>query len=156
MRKFHGLALARLVSTRRRSVADRNATRIRTVTTDRAIQPLQLALNGGPDVLDQMESISDLSCLRCALAGSVGIKPVAIAGDRLDTWMIGKPQSDRCPSRLQPQRRQPRQAKPARRARRRDRRPSRPQPQRQQPRQAKPPHRPRRQDRWLLRPLGDG
>jgi len=58
---------------------------------DRRLEPAELPRDGLPQVLQQVEAVSDLACLWCTLTGRVGIKAIAIAVDNLDFRMLPEP-----------------------------------------------------------------
>jgi hypothetical protein len=57
------------------------STGIGAVTSDRTLQPAQLALDGIPQVLDQVEAVGDLLGLRGTLTRCIGVKSVTTPGD---------------------------------------------------------------------------
>jgi len=59
--------------------------------SDRAFQTAQLPFDSDPQILNDMEAISDLAGLRRSAFGAVGMEPVPIAGDEFDPRMISQP-----------------------------------------------------------------
>jgi len=74
-----------------RLIHARKSTRVRTVASDWALEAAQLAFDGDPQVLDQVESVGDLSRLRGALAGCVRVEPIPIPGNQRDIRTIPQP-----------------------------------------------------------------
>jgi len=64
--------------------------------SDRSLETAQLPFDSDPQVLNDMEAISDLAGLRCSAFGAIGIETVPIAGDELYLRMISQPCLSAC------------------------------------------------------------
>jgi hypothetical protein len=62
-----------------------------TSVADGRLEAAELSRDGLPQVLQQVEAISDLARLWCALTGRVRIEAIAIATDDLDFRMLPEP-----------------------------------------------------------------